>query len=66
MSRQGGFKQGLSSNAQKEDSARDLLADNKPRGNPVGGAFGSKDDVVESNHLEPDEAEEDRSKKTYE
>jgi hypothetical protein len=66
MSRQGGFKQGLASNGQKEDSARDLLADDKPRGNPVGGAFGSKDDVVESNHLEPNAAEDDRREKTYE
>lgn len=56
MSRQGGgVKTGLQSYAQKEDSARDLLSDDNPKGSPVGGAFGSKEDVVDSNHLEVDE-----------
>lgn len=55
MSRQGGVKTGLQSYAQKEDSARDLLSDDNPKGSPVAGAFGSKSDVVENNHLEVDE-----------
>ena len=54
MSRQGSTKAGLKSTARKEDSARDLFAEEKPRGNPVGGAFGKREEVVEENRLESD------------
>jgi hypothetical protein len=61
MSQQESNKSGVKSTAQKEDSARDLMAESKPRGNPVPGAFGGPDEVVESNHLEPEiDRDEDR------
>lgn len=68
MSRQGGFKQGMQSNAQKEESARDLLSDVNPKGSPVAGAFGSKQEVVEGNHLDvnEDQEQETSGRKRYE
>lgn len=42
MSRQHSTKVGVASHARKEESARDLLREEFPKGAPVGGAFGTK------------------------
>lgn len=66
MSRQGGgLRTGLQSGAQKSDSARDLLAEEKPRGNPVAGAFGSREEIIENNRVEPDPDRDKEHKGTH-
>lgn len=54
MSRQNGGKHGLRSGARKEESARDLMTEERPRGNPVSGAHGNRAEIIENNRLDPD------------
>lgn len=48
MSRQQSTKMGLASHSRKDESARDLLREEFPKGSPVAGAYGSKSSPMNS------------------